>query len=119
MYWKEQLESSCYILHVSLIVTVFSTKPDPVCYGDNVTITCESDGGIIVWVFNTGTISHIINTTETIPSINATIVTIKEAASTIIQSTLTLKQVQQDLVIRCFDDVNLLIIHVEGIQSLL
>ena len=90
------------------------------CYGDNVTITCEADGGFIVWVFNTAdTVTRIINMTETIPSINATIVTIKEPASTIIQSTLTLKQVQQDLVIRCFDDVNSLIIHVEGIQSLL
>ena len=52
------------------------------CYGDNVTITYESDGGIILWVFNTDTIRHIINTTETIPSINATIVTIREADST-------------------------------------
>ena len=82
------------------------------CYGDNVTITCESDGGIILWVFNTDTIGHIINTTETIPSINATIVTIKEAGSTIIQSTATLQQVQQDLAIRCIDNSS--IIHVEG-----
>ena len=82
------------------------------CYGDNVTITCESDGGFILWVFNTDTITHGINMTETIPSINATIVTIKEAGSTIIQSTLTLQQVQQDLVIRCFDNSSN--IHVEG-----
>ena len=88
------------------------------CYGDNVTITCEADGGFIVWVFNTDidTITHGINTTETIPSINATIVTIKEPASTIIQSTLTLKQVQQDLAIRCFDNSSI-IINVEGIRS--
>ena len=100
-------------MYLSLIVTVFSTTPDSVCYGDNVTITCEADGGIILWVFNAAdTVTHVINTTETIPSINATIVTIKEPASTIIQSTLTLQQVQQDLPIRCFDNSSN--IHVEG-----
>ena len=83
------------------------------CYGDNVTITCESDGGFILWVFNTAdTVTHVINMTETIPSINTTIVTIREAGSTIIQSTVTLQQVQQDLPIRCFDNSSN--IHVEG-----
>ena len=80
------------------------------CYGDNVTITCESDGSIIVWVFNTDTITHVISMTETIASINATIMTIKEAST--IQSSVTLQQVQQDLVIRCFDNSS--IINVEG-----
>ena len=106
------------------IVTTFNLIPDPVCYGDSVTVTCNTTAGYLVeWKYTSAvddTSKFAYNPVKliTLPIIvGQLMITNVTNGSSVVSSIATIQRIQQDAAIVCTDDVSLTSwsITVEGI----